>query len=115
MAAFLLVICTLYLLLGVFFGFYLPCPFRLITGFKCPGCGLSHAAVSLAKFEFYGAFQANALFAPIFIFIIYEAFRYFIPLLNNKDPHTDENSMRIEIVFLIILLIWWVLRNVLSL
>ena len=115
MAAFLLVICTSYLLLGVFFGFYIPCPFRLLTGLKCPGCGLSHAAVCLARLDFEGAFHENALFAPIFLFMIYEAFRYFIPLMNNKDPHTDKISMRIEIIFLVVLLIWWVVRNVFSL
>ncbi|MBS1149147.1 MAG: hypothetical protein H6Q89_845 [Myxococcaceae bacterium] len=35
---------------------YWGCSFRDITGFPCPGCGLTRVADRFAHFNFYGAF-----------------------------------------------------------
>lgn len=37
------------------------CAFREMTGFPCPGCGLTRVADRFAHFNFYGAFTANPL------------------------------------------------------
>ncbi len=37
------------------------CTFRNITGYPCPGCGLTRVADRFAHFNFYGAFKANPL------------------------------------------------------
>lgn len=37
----------------------LPCPFRYLTGFLCPGCGVTTMLVSLSCLDFHGAWQAN--------------------------------------------------------
>ena len=37
----------------------LPCVFRLITGLKCPGCGVTHMCLRLLKGDLYGAFREN--------------------------------------------------------
>ena len=37
------------------------CPFRKITGFLCPICGISHMCVSILHGHFADAFQANQL------------------------------------------------------
>lgn len=41
-------------------GLYLPCPFRLATGFLCPGCGISHLCMALLRLDIRSAFDANA-------------------------------------------------------
>lgn len=40
-------------------GLAIPCVFRMITGWKCPGCGITTLILCIAKFDFAGAFQAN--------------------------------------------------------
>ena len=112
-AAFLLSAGIVYLLLGLFLGFYIPCPFRMVTGLKCPGCGLSHAATDLARLDFAGAMSHNALFIPIFIYIAYYFYRSF--LRKNKDPLADKTGRRIDMIFLIVILLWWVFRNIFGL
>ncbi len=37
------------------------CPFLLLTGYKCPGCGSQRAIHSLLHFDFKAAFRYNAL------------------------------------------------------
>ncbi len=39
----------------------IPCLFRLATGMKCPGCGLSHAFAHMLKLEFLEAWEHNKL------------------------------------------------------
>jgi hypothetical protein len=35
------------------------CPFRMLTGYPCPGCGLTHAFCSISHGHFKMAWQAN--------------------------------------------------------
>lgn len=37
------------------------CPFRLLTGWDCPGCGTTRAASAVLHGEFVAAFRYNAL------------------------------------------------------
>lgn len=37
----------------------IPCLFRLLTGWKCPGCGLTHAFAHMLQLEFAEAWQDN--------------------------------------------------------
>jgi hypothetical protein len=39
------------------------CPFRLLTGFPCPTCGATRAAVALARFDLASAFALSPLAA----------------------------------------------------
>ncbi|MCR5702826.1 MAG: DUF2752 domain-containing protein [Lachnospiraceae bacterium] len=51
------------------FGFI--CPFRLVTGIPCPGCGLTRAGLSLIKLDFGKVLYYNVMIIPIAIYIIY--------------------------------------------
>ena len=42
-------------------GIGIPCPIRLVTGYLCPGCGITHCFLALARLDFRAAFEANAL------------------------------------------------------
>jgi hypothetical protein len=46
----------------------IPCIWKSILGFNCPGCGLTTALISLMELNFNHAFEANWL---IFIIIPY--------------------------------------------
>ncbi len=46
-------------------GMFLPCPFRLLTGWWCPGCGLTRAVHHLFRGDLGQALRFNA-----FVFLI---------------------------------------------
>lgn len=37
----------------------IPCPFHLVTGFLCPGCGITTMLVALSRLDIQAAFRAN--------------------------------------------------------
>lgn len=69
------------ILYGVFVkktGWGIPCIFHLITGLKCPGCGVTRMFVALLGGDVRGAFEANPavlILSPVFlwVFITYVA------------------------------------------
>ena len=63
-AAVLLVLGLYYVLVtkGIF---AFKCPFRLITGHKCPGCGASAMCLHFARGELHSAFASN----PVLFFL----------------------------------------------
>lgn len=55
-----------WLLLGVAYyiwvrvtGLAIPCVFRKLTGWLCPGCGITTMILCLARLDFSGAWKAN--------------------------------------------------------
>ena len=51
---------------------YIPCIFRYITGYKCPGCGTTTMCVSILRFRFGDAFYANPFIFTTIPFIMLE-------------------------------------------
>lgn len=47
------------------------CPIRLLTGFACPGCGVTRAFFAALRLDFSGAFALHPLFwlAPFLVLI----------------------------------------------
>jgi hypothetical protein len=41
------------------------CPFRALTGLRCPGCGMTHAFLALGRLDFAGAYAQNPLVFPL--------------------------------------------------
>jgi hypothetical protein len=39
--------------------FRVPCPFYTLTGYLCPGCGVTRMILSLARLDFRAAFSYN--------------------------------------------------------
>ncbi len=47
------------------------CPFRFVTGHPCPGCGLTHAALWLARGDIAESLRAHALLLPTLFTLIF--------------------------------------------
>ena len=43
------------------------CPFRLVTGIPCPGCGMGHALVFALRGDFAGSWHAHPLGIPFLL------------------------------------------------
>lgn len=41
------------------------CPFRLLTGHRCPGCGMGHAVVAAMRGDWLGSFHLHPLGIPV--------------------------------------------------
>lgn len=94
---------------------YFPkCPFRELTGLKCPGCGSQRAIHYLLNFEIEDAFGENML---LVLSIPYLIIGFIFDLIKN--PNDEVLKLR-KILFgvkaiyiiLIIILSFWILRNI---
>lgn len=57
----------------------IPCIFRLLTGLKCPGCGMTHAIAAISEGSFKEAIDYNALSLTVLpvtcMYLLYRLFR----------------------------------------
>lgn len=85
-------------------GFGIPCVFRLITGLKCPGCGVTHMALCLLQGDLSGAFYENPavlmLLPAGMILAIRLTYRYL--RTGSKKLTKWENRMIIGMIVLLI-------------
>ncbi|MEE1348254.1 MAG: DUF2752 domain-containing protein, partial [Bacteroidales bacterium] len=51
-------------------GLFPHCPFLMMTGFKCPGCGSQRAIHSLLHLDFATAFRYNAMLVLSLPFVL---------------------------------------------
>lgn len=61
------------LVLGIYFVcsrflFSMSCPMVVLTGYPCPGCGMTRAVIALLKGDFYRAYQMHAF---VYVLIVY--------------------------------------------
>lgn len=59
------------------------CPIRNITGLPCPGCGMTRAFLSLAKFDLAAALEYHPLFWLIPLIFIVVIFRHRVALFKR--------------------------------
>ena len=108
----------LLILIGYYFfnkytGIYIPCIFRKITGFKCPGCGITHLVFALLKLDFHGAFISNPLvFIYLPFIIIYFTYLDYLYIYEKKDKVLKKIPNIIWIILIIITIIYAVIRNI---
>ena len=98
----ILVMGTAYAIWFSFTGIGIPCPIRAVTGYRCPGCGITHCAVNLLHGRVREAFEANQfvfILAPFgLIYGIWRAVRYI------RDG-SEEISIPETIVFAILFIL----------
>lgn len=68
----------------------LPCLISLVTGHRCPGCGMTTAFMDILKLEFIEAFNSNPL-----IFIVLPALIYYVTTDFIKFKRNYENQKSI--------------------
>jgi hypothetical protein len=92
-------------------GFFPPCPFRLLTGWQCPGCGTTRALHQLVHGHFLAAFELNPLtfiLLPVAAFLI-------LAFTRSAFSGTAMPSLKIpdRYVWLMtaVIICFWVIRN----
>lgn len=85
------------------FGIHIACPIKHVTGFDCPGCGMTRTALNVLDGNFYQAFRFNSLvfiLAPLFLI-------YYLLILKGKKKQSD----LLLFAMLGLTLVYGVLRN----
>lgn len=88
----------------------IPCLFYEITGYYCPGCGITRLLFSLLKLDFYQAFRYNPL---IFILIIITVIYWLVKFILKKFMNISiEIPNYVYYILLVIVIIFGILRNI---
>lgn len=113
----LIVNISLLLILLIYYKFYtitnigIPCIFKIITGYKCPGCGITRCIFSLIKLDIKGAFSYNQLvtilIVPFIIYYIYLNYCY----IFNKDNKFKSIVNKLSLILIFISIIFGIVRN----
>jgi hypothetical protein len=89
------------------------CPFLMLTGLKCPGCGSQRAIHALLHLDFPAACSQNILLVAtlpyLFLLIAAQVIRFFSP--SATFPVRIQQPAVIWTYFTLVLL-FWVARNV---
>lgn len=90
------------------------CPFRALTGYPCPGCGMTRAFSALAHGEPVRAVIYNPLSPVLFLAAIALWMNSAATLLNLHGARAALARLRpttqVSYIFLALMLIWWVVR-----
>lgn len=115
------VILTLSICLFIFIGYYylnyqysfsIPCVFYKLTGYYCPGCGITRCLFSLLSLNFYEAFMYNQLVFILLPFIVvYIGYEIYLYIWDKEDKIVKKIPNIIWILSLIITIIFGILRN----
>ena len=95
------------------YDFFPKCPFYVITGYKCPGCGSQRAIHQLLNLDIGEAFRANPLLVVAIPYILL-GFAFDYTSLKDKYPAVKRRlfgTAAIILVFVIVIA-YWILRNI---
>ena len=92
-------------------GFFPPCPFRMLTGFLCPGCGTLRALHELLNGHLAAAFRLNPLTMLLLPYVGYSAVSSASETLFGRAlPRIFIRPAYIW-TLLAIMILFWILRN----
>ena len=112
-AAVLLVGCVYALVLSRT-GYGIPCVFRLVTGLKCPGCGVSHMLLGLLRLDFAAAFASNAVLLCLSPVLLVLFALWIFRFVRYESPHSGKTEQVCVRILIGILLAWGVVRNLIG-
>ena len=110
---------TIFALAGIIYlifinvtGITVPCIFQKITGWHCPGCGITTLFYRLSKGNIKGAYLANRFIFVTSPFIIFEViYCEYLKYREKKSPFINNLLLYIYIAALII---WGIARNIIG-
>ncbi len=104
----------LYALVMELTGHGIPCIFQRVTGFKCPGCGNTHALNLLLKGRFLDAVKSNAMMPAEAGFAVWLTLSVTVRYVRTGKYSLTTGCESANIAFLVLLLLWWIVRNIIG-
>ena len=87
------------------------CPFLMLTGLKCPGCGTQRAIQALLHGDGLSALHFHALLpVSIPLLLLYG----YAEVVRTRKPrfYNRVNSVTAILAVLIVVIVWWIVRNI---
>ncbi|WP_017579838.1 DUF2752 domain-containing protein [Nocardiopsis valliformis] len=92
-------------------GNYPTCPWLLLTGTFCPGCGTMRAVALLTHLDVLGALGMNPLLVLLLPFLAYTYLRWLIRALRPRARPPEPGSTWIVWAILVSFVVFWIARN----
>ena len=87
------------------------CPFRLLTGFTCPGCGSTRGMHQLLHGNFAAAFEFNPLLLLALPFLVFALLRYSYQVLSGQPIRHNPLAPKYIYTIFGVVLFFWIFRN----
>jgi hypothetical protein len=92
-------------------GFFPVCPFRLLTGLTCPGCGSTRAMHQILHGQFVTAFTLNPLLLLAIPFLLFAFLRYTMTVMRGGVPRPNALPAPLIYALFVIIVSFWIFRN----
>ncbi|HEU4876181.1 MAG TPA: DUF2752 domain-containing protein [Pyrinomonadaceae bacterium] len=92
-------------------GFFPACPFRLLTGFTCPGCGTTRALHEILHGDFAAAFVLNPVLLLAIPFLVFALLRYSVIVMRGGVPRPNALPAPFIYVIFVVIVSFWIFRN----
>ena len=90
------------------------CPVKRLTGLKCPGCGFSGACHALLRLDFAGAMRCNPFMPAIAGYVAAVSVSSAGSYIKTGKRASSPFPEWLNITFLVLLVIWTVVRNIIG-
>ncbi len=94
--------------------FFPKCPFKALTGLKCPGCGSQRAVHYILNLDIYSAIKENAMLVLSIPYILTGLVFDSLKNPNERVLKWRKKLFGLKAIFLILaaIIAFWVLRNI---
>lgn len=92
------------------------CPFRLLTGYLCPGCGSQRAIHRLLNLDIAGAWQMNPLLVITLPYLLLGLILKPLSRHNARGTRLLDQlyGYRASVVALVVIVLFWIGRNIVA-
>lgn len=92
------------------------CPFRLLTGYLCPGCGSQRAIHRLLNLDIAGAWRMNPLLVIALPYLLLGLILKPLSRHNARGTRLLDQlyGYRASVVALVVIVLFWIGRNIVA-
>lgn len=92
-------------------GLAVPCVFHLVTGRKCPGCGISTFSIYFLQGRFLEAIRQNYLAPILYLYMLFAGISYCRDYIRTGKKQLVVRPEILSWIFLGVLAGWGIIRN----
>jgi len=92
-------------------GFFPACPFRMLTGFACPGCGSTRGLHRLLHGDIVSAMEFNPLMVLSLPFLLYALVRYTGAAVSCRPLQRHNLDAKYIWMLFGVIMSFWIFRN----
>lgn len=93
--------------------YFLRCPIKGVTGYDCPGCGSQRTLHFLSNFQLRQAFHENMLIVVALPYLLLGFALEYMPRSKGRERIKSMFYGKVAgLIAAVVIISWWVLRNV---